>query len=81
MPYTQEKRCGKERRNKENGQPKHNERRSVTDRRQTNIEEISYFEWASHFVKFQSQQASGKPASMAENSHSSNTLRSLATAK
>lgn len=49
----QEKRAGRDRRSS-NGQSVRTspERRCMADRRQTSISEITYFEWASHFVRF-----------------------------
>lgn len=49
----QEKRAGRDRRSS-NGQSAYTgpERRCMADRRQTRISEITYFEWASHFVRF-----------------------------
>lgn len=54
-PYVSEKRKGKDRRHPCSVMPSWEgvERRNCTERRQTSIAEISYFEWASHFVSFQ----------------------------
>lgn len=54
-PYGSEKRKGKDRRHPGNAPPSWEgvERRDCAERRQTSIAEISYFEWASHFVSFQ----------------------------
>lgn len=52
--YHNDKRSGRDRRQVEQGPPKgKSERRKDIDRRQTEISEISYFEWASFFVKYQ----------------------------
>jgi hypothetical protein len=49
----QEKRAGHERRLRKSRPPRSGaERRKLSERRQISISEISYFEWASHFVKF-----------------------------
>lgn len=52
-PLEQEKRAGSDRRLRQ-GRPLDGgaERRKVPERRATSVSEISYFEWASHFVKF-----------------------------
>ena len=68
MPYNSEKRRGLDRRTTDFGPPRgHRERRAATERRQTAIEEISYFEWASHFVKFHGKAVAENATSMAEN--------------
>lgn len=52
--YNPEKRKGQERRRAETGEAWSGvERRNCPERRQTRIAEISYFEWASHYVRFQ----------------------------
>lgn len=62
----QEKRAGQERRQVD-GVPSTNvERRNTPERRQTSICEISYFEWASHFVKFHGRKLSEKPVDLAD---------------
>lgn len=75
MPNTQgtsqnhEKRAGKERRQPD-GRPRRTEveRRSCQERRQTSITEISYFEWASHFIKFHGLTQARKSAETGETS-------------
>lgn len=48
-----EQRAGRERRLRESRPPSNGtERRRLSERRQISISEISYFEWATHFVKF-----------------------------
>lgn len=56
-----EKRTGSDRRLRE-GTPLRLgiERRKVAERRQTSVSEISYFEWASHFVRFHGRVLAGK---------------------
>lgn len=62
--HEQEKRAGNERRQRENQAGRAGvERRNNPERRQTSITEISYFEWASHFVKFQGRRLAEKAAS------------------
>lgn len=54
MTLVNEKRHGPERRFKGDGPPGAcAERRGAMERRQTAIAEISFFEWASHFVRYQ----------------------------
>jgi hypothetical protein len=63
----QEKRAGQERRQIEgSGSSTDIERRNTPERRQTSICEISYFEWASHFVKFHGRRLSEKSAGLAD---------------
>lgn len=65
--HEQEKRAGNERRQRENQASRAGvERRNSPERRQTSITEISYFEWASHFVKFQGSRLAEKTASPAD---------------
>lgn len=62
-----DKRAGNERRQPENSSQRAGiERRNSPERRQTSITEISYFEWASHFVKFQGLMHARKSADSAE---------------
>ncbi|MDP3540113.1 MAG: hypothetical protein Q8S26_15575 [Azonexus sp.] len=54
MTLVDEKRNGPERRFKIDGPPSTGaERRGAMERRQTAMAEISFFEWASHFVSYQ----------------------------
>ncbi|MFZ2267065.1 MAG: hypothetical protein WAV95_05760 [Azonexus sp.] len=64
----QEKRAGQERRLRENSllAAGIERRSSPEERRQTSIHEISYFEWASHFVKFQGSRLAEKSADLAD---------------
>jgi len=65
--HAQEKREGRERRQQDNRVQRQGiERRNCPERRQTSITEISYFEWASHFVKFQSRALSDKAEELDE---------------
>ena len=64
-----EKRTLKERRIADEGVPAgRRERRLETERRQTRICEISFGEWASHFVEFRKRVTARQEAPMAENS-------------
>lgn len=72
--HEQEKRAGQERRQRENKGLPGVERRNIPERRQTSISEISYFEWASHFVKFQGRRLAEKSASMADIPSTANDL-------
>jgi len=57
-PDPQDKRAGSERRLRESRPLRADvERRKLSERRQTSVSEISYFEWASHFVKFHGRMA------------------------
>lgn len=54
MSLVSEKRTGRDRRVEDVGPPDNfGERRQSIDRRQTDVSEISFFEWASFFVKYQ----------------------------
>lgn len=54
MSFNTEKRLMDDRRQREEGPPKPcPERRGAVDRRQVVIKGISFFEWASHFARFQ----------------------------
>jgi len=54
MSQENERRKGQDRRQKDIGPPRNMpERRLAVDRRQVEITEVSFFQWASHFVKYQ----------------------------
>lgn len=54
MSLIDEKRNRVDRRQRDDGPPRgFGERRQAADRRQTDIAEISYIEWATHFAKYQ----------------------------
>lgn len=54
MSFDTDKRSGRDRRIREIGPPQgRGERRRTVERRQTEIAEISFIEWAATFVKYQ----------------------------
>jgi len=60
--HQHDKRAGQERRRGNSALRPGIERRSSQERRQTSVSEISYFEWASHFVKFQGRRLAEQSA-------------------
>jgi len=66
MALINEKRKGAERRFRNDGPPPgREERRVALERRQTDIAEISFIEWASHFAKYQGKAVSEAEATVA----------------
>ena len=66
MSLIDEKRKGAERRSRNDGPPRGlGERRIPQERRQTEMAEISYLEWASYFAKYQGQALSEAEATTA----------------
>lgn len=64
----QDKRDSRDRRNQDVGPPEIcHERRKSPERRHALIAEISYFEWASHFVKFHGRTLSDTAEQTSEN--------------
>jgi len=56
MSQNNERRRGQDRRQRDVGPPRNTgERRQNPDRRQLEIAEVSFFQWASHFVKYQTE--------------------------
>jgi len=66
MSLIDEKRKGAERRFRNDGPPRgREERRMKTERRQTEMAEISFIEWATHFAKYQGKAVAEAEATIA----------------